>query len=147
MPADHRPNLFIKGLIMNRFIAMTIGLITVAGTALAQQPMPGMAGKDMAPGMDMGMKMMMPNASDTPATAGYKSAMMKMMMGMPKFTGDADVDFMTQMRPHHQAAIDMAKVVLTSGKDAETKKLAEEIIVAQEKEIAVIDAWLKKKGS
>jgi uncharacterized protein (DUF305 family) len=59
-----------------------------------------------------------------------KSAMMKMMEAMPKFTGDADIDFMKQMRTHHEAAIDMAKVVLANGKDVDTKKLAEEIIAA-----------------
>ena len=96
-------------------------------------------------GMDM--TMMMPTPSDTPSTKGYKSAMIMAMQAMPKFSGDADVDFMKQMRPHHQAAIDMAKVVLVNGKDAETKKLAQEIITAQEKEIAMIDAWLKKKGA
>jgi uncharacterized protein (DUF305 family) len=68
------------------------------------------------------------------------------MMAMPKFVGDADIDFMTQMRPHHQAAIDMAKIVISNGKDAETKKLAQDIITAQEKEIAIIDAWLKKNA-
>ena len=78
---------------------------------------------------------------------GYKSAMMKMMEAMPKFAGDADIDFMKQMRTHHQGAIDMAKVVLANGKDAETRKLAQEIIAAQEKEIVTIDAWLAKKGA
>jgi uncharacterized protein (DUF305 family) len=39
-----------------------------------------------------------------------------------------------------------AKVVLANGKDADTKKLAQEIIAAQEKEIATIDAWLRKKS-
>jgi uncharacterized protein (DUF305 family) len=73
--------------------------------------------------------------------------MMKMMEAMPKFTGDADIDFMKQMRTHHEAAIDMAKVVLANGKDVDTKKLAQEIIAAQEKEIATIDAWLRKKGA
>ena len=106
--------------------------------------MKGMDQKGSASGMDM--KMMMPDPSDAVSTAGYKAAMMKMMMGMPKFSGDADVDFMMQMRPHHQAAIDMAKIVLANGKDAETKKLAEEVAAAQEREIATIDAWLKKKG-
>jgi uncharacterized protein (DUF305 family) len=72
---------------------------------------------------------------------------LKMMEAMPKFTGDADIDFMKQMRTHHEAAIDIAKVVLANGKDADTKKLAQEIIAAQEKEIATIDAWLKKKGA
>ncbi|MGC2224090.1 MAG: DUF305 domain-containing protein [Methylocella sp.] len=83
----------------------------------------------------------------SPSTKGYKSAMMKMMEAMPKITSDAEIDFMKQMRTHHEAAIDMAKVVLANGKDVDTKKLAQEIIAAQEKEIAMIDAWLKKKGA
>lgn len=137
---------------MKRLIVITAAVL-IAGGVHAQQPMPmpgkGMPGQDMGPGMDMGMdkKMVVPDATDTPSTAGYKASMMQMMMTMPKFTGDADVDFMKQMRPHHQAAIDMAKVVLANGKDAETKKLAQDIIAAQEKEIAIIDEWLKKNAS
>jgi Domain of unknown function (DUF305) len=131
--------------------ATTLAALLIAGTAHAQQPMPGkdMPGRDMGPGMELEIdkKMVVPNATDMPSTAAYKSAMMTAMMTMPKFTGDADIDFMTQMRPHHQAAIDMAKVVIASGKDAETKKLAQDIIAAQEKEITIIDAWLKKNGS
>jgi uncharacterized protein (DUF305 family) len=104
-----------------------------------------MTGMDMK-GMDM--KMMGPDPSDSASTKGYKAAMMKMMSSMPmmKFTGDADLDFMVHMRPHHQLAVDMAKVDLANGKDAEIKKLAQDIITTQEKEIAVIDAWLKAKG-
>ena len=133
-------------------IATVVSLFAVSGT-FAQQaaPMPGMEKKGMdmkmMPGMDMkGIGTMKPAAGDPASTAGYKASMMKMMHAMPAFSGDADVDFMKQMRPHHQAAIDMAKVVLANGKDADTKKLALEIIAAQEKEIAMIDAWLKKKG-
>jgi uncharacterized protein (DUF305 family) len=105
-----------------------------------------MTGMDMKSGMDM--KMMAPDSSDSASTKGYKAAMMKMMEGMPtmKFTGDADLDFMVHMRPHHQLAVDMAKVDLANGKDAEVRKLAQDIITAQEREIAVIDAWLKAKG-
>ena len=127
---------------MNRVFLAAAASVFIAGSAFAQQatPMPGM---DMK-GMDM--KMMMPSPDDSASTRGYKSAMMKMMQATPKFTGDADVDFMKQMRAHHQAAIDMAKVVLANGKDAETKKLGQEIITAQEKEIATIDSWLQKKG-
>lgn len=69
-----------------------------------------------------------------------------MMSGMPEYTGDADVDFMKQMKGHHQAAIDMVKVELANGKDSEATKLAEEMVAAQEKEIATIDTWLKTKG-
>ena len=127
---------------MKRLLMTVAAGALITGVAVAQQaaPMPGM---DMK-GMDM--KMMMPSANDTPSTKAYKMAMMHAMQTMPAFSGDADVVFMKHMRPHHQAAIEMAKVVLANGKDAETKKLAQEIIAAQEKEIATIDAWLKKKG-
>jgi uncharacterized protein (DUF305 family) len=127
---------------MKRILLVSVASIAMMGGVTAQQtsPMPPMEMKGM-----MDMKGMMPNAADPASTAGYKAAMMKMMMPMPKFTGDADVDFMTQMKPHHQAAIDMARIELANGKDAETKALATAIITAQEKEIAMIDAWLKKK--
>jgi uncharacterized protein (DUF305 family) len=46
------------------------------------------------------------------------------------------------MIPHHQAAIDMAKVQLEHGKDPEIRKLSEEIIKAQESEIKQLEAWL-----
>src|SRR5580693_8091550 len=98
---------------MKRILLASVASVFVIGSALAQQatPMPGM---DMK-GMDM--MMMMPSPNDPPSTKGYKSAMMKMMEAMPKFTGDSDIDFMKQMRTHHEAAIDMAKVVLANGKD------------------------------
>jgi uncharacterized protein (DUF305 family) len=135
----------INGATMNRISASIAALVTLAGAALAQQttPMPEMDKK----GMDMDQGMMKPIPGEPSSTAGYKTAMMKMMMNMPKFTGDADIDFMKQMRPHHQAAIDMAQIVLKDGKNPETKKLATAIIAAQKKEIMTIDTWLKKNGA
>jgi hypothetical protein len=62
------------------------------------------------------------------------------------FTGNPDVDFAQGMIPHHQGAIDMAKVVLKYGKDPELKKLAEDIIKAQDSEIAFMKGWLAKQS-
>ena len=61
------------------------------------------------------------------------------------FTGDADRDFARMMIPHHQGAIDMALAELRYGKDERLKRLAQEIIVAQQQEIAVMHLALDRE--
>ena len=55
---------------------------------------------------------------------------------------DPDVAFVCGMIPHHQGAIDMAKVELQYGKDPWTRELAQKIIDAQTQEIAELTKWL-----
>ncbi len=62
------------------------------------------------------------------------------------YTGDADKDFVAGMIPHHRGAVDMAKLVLAFGKDPEIRKLAEDIIKAQDAEMALMEAWMKKSA-
>lgn len=127
---------------MTRLLTLTPLAMLVAAACSPTTQEPAKAHDKMA---GMNMDMAMPAAGDSAATRGYKTSMSTMMEAMPAFTGDADVDFMQQMRGHHQAAIDMAEVELAQGVDAEAKALAQSIIRDQRAEIAQIDAWLQKR--
>ena len=70
--------------------------------------------------------------------AGEMDEAMARMMGAmhaPAPTGDADIDFLAMMIPHHAGAVDMARAVLRYGRDPVTRQLAEEIIAGQTIEI------------
>ena len=71
--------------------------------------------------------------------AANDTAMNKMMADMTVApTGDIDRDFVAMMVPHHQGAIDMALTILRFGKSEQLKRLAQEIIVTQQQEIAAM---------
>jgi hypothetical protein len=67
-------------------------------------------------------------------------------MGSAPVTGDPDTDFAAGMIPHHQGAVDMAKVLLDKGHDPKLRRMAREIIVAQQREIAFLEYWLQTRG-
>jgi Domain of unknown function (DUF305) len=76
---------------------------------------------------------------ESPFLAENGAAMTKMMSDMAvQPTGDVDADFVAIMVPHHQGAIEMAKAALRYGRNAQIKRLAQEIIVTQQQEIAVM---------
>jgi uncharacterized protein (DUF305 family) len=64
-----------------------------------------------------------------------------------EYSGEADHDFVTMMIPHHQGAIDMAKALLLYGKDAQLRRLAQEIITDQQSEIQLMQLWLRHHGT
>jgi uncharacterized protein (DUF305 family) len=71
--------------------------------------------------------------------AENRAAMEKMMAGMKANpSGDVDHDFIGMMIPHHQGAIDMAQAELRYGRNEQLRRMAQEIIVAQQQEIAVM---------
>ncbi|MFB2549563.1 CopM family metallochaperone [Ensifer soli] len=89
-----------------------------------------------------------PAQGDTgPSSRAFAAANAAMHAAMDiAFTGNADIDFVRGMIAHHEGAIAMARIELEHGKDAEIRRLAQEIIAAQTGEIERMKAWLAKNG-
>lgn len=126
---------------MSRIVTLMAagGLALTAGYAAAQEPAAPMEGMDHS-AMEHG---------DAPvAMAAYMKAMDDMMAAMVgmESTGDADVDFLLMMIPHHQSAVDMSVALLAEVKDPEVKALGEAVIATQEAEIAQMRAMLARLG-
>ena len=80
-----------------------------------------------------------PLKTERPFLAENAAAMTKMMNDMTiKPTGDIDRDFVAMMVPHHQGAIDMAKAELRYGREAQLRRIAQEIIVDQVQQISLM---------
>ncbi|MBI4921362.1 MAG: DUF305 domain-containing protein [Devosia nanyangense] len=130
---------------MTRSLIVFAAALLLAAPATAAELPPiclvnaGMA--DMAGGG--GMAMGSPDQAHQDLMAGM-DAMNKDMNAGATAT-DLDVAFICSMIPHHQGAIDMAKAELAHGDDPWAKELAENIIAAQEKEIAEMLDWLGKQ--
>lgn len=77
-------------------------------------------------------------APDAGATAAMMQAMDRMhgSMNDAQVTGNIDRDFVALMLPHHQSAVDMARVYLETGRDPELRRLVTQILASQQAEIA-----------
>lgn len=124
---------------MIHFLVLAAALTVLPAAALAQGAHGGHSGHSTPAQAS--------KAADAPSTKGYRQAndTMHRNMDIP-FSGDPDVDFVRSMIPHHQGAIDMAKVALQHSKDEQIQRWATDVIREQEREIAEMQAWLRKKG-
>jgi hypothetical protein len=138
---------------MQKTILAAAMILAVSGTvpAIAQHAGHGdhaaPSGHAGHAGPSMKTKKTSMKGNQSASTREYHAAHAKMMRDMDKpFSGDADADFYTHMIPHHQGAIDMARVALRHAKDPWTRQAAEAIIIAQQQEIAQFQGWLARNG-
>ena len=123
------------------YLSLSAFALLVAGAASAQtanspaMSASGAMGKPMMSGMESGG-----------ASKEMQSSMMGGMEKMKdmKLSGDTDKDFAMMMKMHHQQAVQMAKPEVDHGKSPELKAMARKIIKDQNREIAQLDAWMKK---
>lgn len=129
---------FSRSFIRKRVISLaTTASVAATSFALAQDPTKSYHVRGAVP---------LQPVADSPDYSGEQpflsendAAMNKMMADMTiKPTGDVDRDFVAMMVPHHQGAIDMAVAVLRYGRNAQIRRLAQEIIVTQQQEIAAM---------
>ncbi len=122
-----------------KILSLAAALAALAGPALGQTSHQHHSGGAPAP---------QATAAQSEAVKAYSTAMDRMHGPMMQGVQDPDPDvaFVKGMIPHHQGAIDMAKVVLQYGKDEQTRKWAADVIREQQREIGEMQAWLKAKG-
>jgi len=140
-----------------KLILATAVLLSVAAPAVAQDHSAHMtppvdlpaicltnaAADSGSMGMSMGMAAPAGDAAHQDLMGGMDQMNTEMMAGGT--ATDIDVAFVCGMIPHHRGAIAMAKAELAHGDDEWARTLAQNVITAQEQEIADMLAWLAKQ--
>ena len=116
-------------------------LLSASAAALAEEALPAACG---AAHMGHGTAGMTDTSGMNEIQKAYAEAMDKMHPAMAAgvMAEDPDVAFVCGMIPHHQGAIDMAKIELQYGKDPWAREMAQKVIDAQTQEIADMRKWL-----
>ena len=85
------------------------------------------------------------HGTSAPFTIGMQQSMAAMAKGMETapMTSDPDQDFLAMMIPHHEGAVEMARLVLLHGRDPLVRRMAEDVIATQQSEIVAMQNRLK----
>jgi uncharacterized protein (DUF305 family) len=130
----HHPRTRKENNVFFRFFILVIVSAMTLGMASAQNAGPMV--------MDMREMKNVPGPTSR-ATQAYMWAMKAMQVKMKSFapTNDPDKDFVIMMKPHHKAAIDMARAYLKYGTDPILRKMAQGMVRDQGKEYEEMSAW------
>jgi hypothetical protein len=132
--------LFSRGFVRKQVISLaTTASVAATSFALAQDPTHAYHVRGAMPVAAQSVADRSDLAAEQPFLSENDGAMNRMMADMTiKPSGDVDRDFVAMMVPHHQGAIDMAQAVLRYGRNEQLRRLAQEIIVTQQQEIAAM---------
>jgi uncharacterized protein (DUF305 family) len=137
--------LFLRSFVRKRVISMaTTASVAATSFALAQDPTRTHSVRSAMPIQLVADRS--DHQEEQPFLSENDAAMNKMMVDMTiKPSGDVDRDFVEMMVPHHQGAVDMAQAELKYGHNEQLRRLAQEIVVTQQQEIAVMRLALGDK--
>ncbi len=129
-PERHWAKTLVLGLVLGLSAGFIAGGVAGGHDRPVPPPPPGIGTPE--PGMERG---------------GAFDASMRRMHGAmdAPATGDVDLDFARGMVPHHQGAIDMARIELERGTDPAMRRLAQSIVSSQEAEIAGMRKWMAQR--
>lgn len=120
--------------------ALLLSGLMLPASAQAPAPATGSGGRAMSE-TQTSTKEPPPSA----ATRAYMDAANQMHIDLAvPFSNDADKDFAAVIAAHHKGAVELARVELRYGKDPEMRKLAEQIVSANERDMAALKAWQAK---